>query len=161
MRRRQVGVTAIEFGPRWRPYGSYGPYYGGYRPDYYGGYRPESYAYRPNTYGGHRPLTPEQVAIVQGKLGVPVTGVMDGQTMESVRSFQSSRGLAPTGVVDPGTWQLIAMLPQGFGAGVVMSPYGSYDPYQAPYAGYPTGMWLGTFSNPSRGGSGGSGGGGR
>ena len=43
-----------------------------------------------------------------------ISGVFDAATVSAVRSFQASRGLPVTGMVDAGTWvRLIVRLPQG------------------------------------------------
>lgn len=42
---------------------------------------------------------------VQERLGLPVTGEYDGDTLVAVQSHQKSRGEAMTGVVDAATWQ--------------------------------------------------------
>lgn len=43
-----------------------------------------------------------------------ISGVFDAATVTAVRSFQASRGLPVTGMVDAGTWvRLIVRLPQG------------------------------------------------
>lgn len=47
----------------------------------------------------------EGVRKVQERLGLPVTGEYDGDTLVAVQSHQKSRGEAMTGVVDAATWR--------------------------------------------------------
>lgn len=47
----------------------------------------------------------EGVRKVQERLGLPVTGEYDGDTLVAVQSHQKDRGEAMTGVVDAATWQ--------------------------------------------------------
>lgn len=49
----------------------------------------------------------DAVAIVQRKLRIPVTGVVDLTTEAAIRGYQRGHGLAQTGVVDESTAELL------------------------------------------------------
>lgn len=48
--------------------------------------------------------TGEAVKLVQGKLGVPVTGVYDAATVAAVRRFKNAHGLNIDGITGPKVW---------------------------------------------------------
>lgn len=47
---------------------------------------------------------PDQVALVQSRLGLTTDGVFGAGTESAVKAFQASNGLAADGIVGPGTW---------------------------------------------------------
>ncbi|GAA1985724.1 hypothetical protein GCM10009718_23840 [Isoptericola halotolerans] len=49
------------------------------------------------------------VTTLQELLGVRLTRVVDAATLDAVRRVQGQAGLADTGVVDPGTWEVLAV----------------------------------------------------